>query len=255
MSFDGVRIEQIDEIDYRIEPKPWRFALDEAEAIDAHWNKLCAHNSYLYNGRVFLMHRTQFVVEADRRILRGAAFEAEYKAFLAWRDFGMPDPDIANCFAMAALLSADGAFMLGRMNEHTANAGRVYFPAGTPDPDDVVGETIDLAGSALRELEEETGFGPHEVTPESTWSVVFDGPRVACMRIVRSALGAAEICARFEAFAAADPTPELAGLHPVFSARDLDEERMPGFTLHYLRHALRSARPSAPSASEQAQAR
>jgi len=139
---------------------------------------------------------------------------------------------------MAALVSADGAFMLGRMSDHTANAGRIYFPAGTPDLNDVKGTRVDLEGSVLRELEEETGILPAEVTCEPGWTIVFEGPRIACMKITRSRLTVAELEARFTAFIAAEEAPELVALHPVFSIADLDEERMPPFTLHYLRYAL-----------------
>jgi len=232
------RIEAIDDIDYRLEPQAWRFSIDEAEAIDRHWAKLSAANPHLFNGRVLLMRHVAIEAQGERRILRGGGFEADYKAFLSWRDFGCPDADAGNCFSMAALLSADGAFMLGRMADHTANAGKIYFPAGTPDPGDLNGEMIDLQGSLLRELREETGIAAHEVAIAQGWTIVFDGPRVACMKIVRSDLSAAELEARFNAFIAAEPLPELVALHPVFTTRDLDEERMPAFTLRFLRHAL-----------------
>jgi 8-oxo-dGTP pyrophosphatase MutT (NUDIX family) len=238
MRDDAPRIEHIDTIVFKKEPGLWSFAAEQSEAIDRHWEKLVANNPHLFNGAVFLMRRYAVETNSNRRVLRAAAFETEYKAFLAWRNFGFPDPDVANFFAMAALVSADGAFMLGRMNDHTSSAGMVYFPAGTPDPADLNGDTIDLDGSLYRELEEETGISAGEVVAQPGWSVVFEGPRIACMKILRSSRTAAELVAGFEAFAATQTAPELHSLAPVFSEQDLDADRMPAFTLRYLRHAF-----------------
>jgi 8-oxo-dGTP pyrophosphatase MutT (NUDIX family) len=232
------RIETVDTIHYRHEPQPWSFAHAQSAEIDAHWSKLAGRNPHLFNGRVYMMHSYAIAEETGRLVLRGACMEVEYKAFLSWRDFGFPDGDVINCFAMGALLSADGAFMLGRMGDHTANAGQIYFPAGTPDPSDLVGSHVDLDGNILRELAEETGLQADEVAPDPSWTLVFEGQKLACMKILRSALSAAEIEARFWAFIAQEEQPELTGLHAVFSPADLDEARMPAFTLRYLRHVL-----------------
>ncbi|SFK10517.1 NUDIX hydrolase [Methylocapsa palsarum] len=232
------RIQRIDSIVCEKEPGAWSFAVEQGEAIDRHWEKVSAANPLLFNGAVFIMRRYAVEVESSRRILRAAAIEVEYKAFLAWRNFGFPDPDVTNFFAMAALVSADGAFMLGRMNEHTTSAGMIYFPAGTPDPDDLKGDLVDLDGSVFRELEEETGVRSDEVEASPGWSVVFEGQRIACMKLLRSGLTAAELVKRFDAFAATQTAPELHSLTPVFSRRDLDEDHMPAFTLRYLRHML-----------------
>ena len=87
-------------------------------------------------------------------------FETDFASFLAWRDWGFPDSDVFNGFGMGALRCADGAFVMGEMGHHTANAGRIYFPSGTPDLDDLSGDTVDIAGSVAREVEEETGLTP-----------------------------------------------------------------------------------------------
>jgi 8-oxo-dGTP pyrophosphatase MutT (NUDIX family) len=238
MTQDAPRIDAIDNIVFEVETRAWPFAIDQGEAIDRHWNDLRARNLRLFNGRVFLAFENRIEARDGRRLLQGAASVVDFKAFLAWRDFGFPDRGVQNCFAMAALLSADGAFMLGQMSEKTANAGKIYFPAGTPDLGDVKDGALDMAGSVARELLEETGIRADEVEFAPAWTVVFEGPRIACMKITRSALTAAEIDARFRIFIASQEEAELVSLHPVFSVGDLDERRMPSFMLRYLRHAL-----------------
>jgi 8-oxo-dGTP pyrophosphatase MutT (NUDIX family) len=238
MTPEAPRIDDIEDVILDVEERAWPFAIDQSEAIDRHWEKLRGANPHLFNGRVFLNFERRVETLGDWRVLNGTASAVDFKAFLAWRDFGFPDDGVCNCFAMAALLSADGAFMLGRMSDRTANAGKIYFPAGTPDLGDVKDGALDLAGSVARELEEETGIRPDEVAFAPGWTVVFEGPRIACMKITRSPLTASEIEARFKDFLARQEEPELVSLHPVFSVRDLDEERMPGFTMRYLRHAL-----------------
>ena len=230
------RLARVARIDCAVEAYDWAFARDESARIDAHWSRLRAAKPALFNGRVLLASR----LEVDGDALRGACFETGYKCFLAWRDFGFPGAAVLNCFAMPALRAADGAFLLGEMSAGTANEGRLYFPAGTPEPADLDSRgRVNFEGSILRELEEETGITPGEIMLDGGWTIVSSGrPVVACMRLARSSLDTAALQARFAAFIAAEANPELSRLVPVRGVSDLDPARMPDFMLTYLREAL-----------------
>ncbi len=223
-------------IDYRCEPYDWAFPREQSAAIDAHWATIVAAKPAVFDGRVLVAHR---VALEPGGVLRAAGFETSYKPFLCWRDFGFPGPPVFNLFPMGALESADGAFMLGRMGAGTTSAGRLYFPAGTPEPADVRADgTVDLAGNIRRELAEETGLRSADVSLDADWTLVVDGARLACLKRVRCHLDAGAMLDRFAAFRAAEDDPELDALVPMRSAADFQEDRMPGFMQTYLRHAF-----------------
>jgi 8-oxo-dGTP pyrophosphatase MutT (NUDIX family) len=228
-------IRRVHDVDLIVEPWSWRFALDRQADIAAHFEARRAHaRNGIWNGRVLLMHRCGF----DDGVLRGACFETDFADYLAWRDWDCPDAGIVNCFAMGALRGSDGAFLLGVMGPHTANAGRVYFPAGTPDPDDIVAGRLDLAGSVLRELEEETGLGPTDVSPGEGWHAVATGPRLAMMRILRIGQPAEFVRTRILDHLARSPQPELADIRIVRNPSDLDAA-MPNFVTAFLHEMWR----------------
>lgn len=214
----------------RVDPAPWPWARENGALIAAHWQKIGAGRQGFYDGRVLLRRAKQ----RDGDALRLTYMETDFSAFMAARDLGWPQDDSGNAFAMAALRASDGAFLLGEMGRHTANAGRIYFPAGTPDRQDVMeGGAVDLAGSALRELQEETGLLESEVEVGG-WTVVEFGWRIALMRAIRSLLPAEDLRARIEAFLAEDAEPELARMHIVRGPRDLDDSRIAPETRAYI---------------------
>src|SRR5436190_1261718 len=169
-------------LDLRFESAPWPFAIERRAKIDAHFAKLRADKPQMWNGRVLLLRRGEI---ADR-MLNGAYSEVDFASFIAWRDWGFPDKAIRNCFPMAALRSSDGAFLLGVMGGHTATAGQIYFPAGTPDLNDVDGDTVDLERGVIRELIEETGLSVGDFSAEQGWSAVALGQRLALMKVVQA---------------------------------------------------------------------
>ena len=233
------RILEVAELDLRLAPFDWAFARDRADEIEAHWRKRRASQPSLFNGRVLLMGRHEFEARGDGAlVLRGDYFETDFAAFLAWRDFGFPGEGVCNGFSMAALQCSDGAFLLGEMAAHTANAGAIYFAAGTPDRQDVFGERVDLAASVTRELEEETGISASETSFGANWVVVHAPPRVACMKIMRLELAAEAVKARIEAFLARASDAELARMHIARRAGELDAARTPDFIKDFLNYAF-----------------
>jgi 8-oxo-dGTP pyrophosphatase MutT (NUDIX family) len=223
----------IDHLAFAFEPRAWPFAEVRRAEIDAHFAARRAQRPQIWNGRVVLASRYRIT----DRSLTGACFETDFASFLAWRDWNFPDADAVNVFAMGALRGSDGAFLLGVMGPHTANAGRIYFPAGTPEPDDVAGGALDLAGNVVREVEEETGLTARDYAPAAGWHAVPTGARLALMRVLEAGAPAAEMQRRMRAHIAGDKHPELADIRIVRDPSDFDP-MMPPFVTAFLSHVF-----------------
>lgn len=229
---DGT-IVALDRVEARVEAFDWGFARERADEIAAHWAGISAGKPAMFNGRVMLQHRAAI---ADG-VFQAGYFEADYAAFMSWRDFGHPGPMIRNGFAMAALRAADGAFLLGRMGDHTANPGKVYFAAGTPDREDARPDgTLDLAGSVTRELCEETGLTLDEIKVDERWTAVIVPGRVAFMRPVGIDLAAEDAREMMLERIAQQDEPELSDIVIVRNLADCAAYDMPPFMTSYLAH-------------------
>jgi 8-oxo-dGTP pyrophosphatase MutT (NUDIX family) len=230
---------EVGELDLTFEPSRWEFAKRQSASIAAHWGRLTKAKPSLFNGRVLLLGHRVIETRLDGVLkLKGVYFETDYADFLAWSAFGHPGEAVENCFSMAALRCADGAFLLGEMAQHTFSAGQIYFPAGTPDPNDVFDGEVDLEASARRELLEETGVKAEETIMASGWTLVFTPQRIACMKLMTLPVPAARVKARIEAYLAEDPHAEFSRVHIVRGPRDIDETRVPIFVAAYLRDAF-----------------
>lgn len=233
---EGIGVLPLSGLEARLVADDWAWARDNRALIAAHWTELRAKNPALFDGRVLVRRRQEL---RDGHLVLDYV-ETSFAAFIAFRDHGFPDPSAGNGFALAALRTQDGAFLLGRMAEHTANGGKVYFPAGTPDPSDVLLDgTVDLAGSVTRELAEETGLRADEVVASNRWTAVFAGARTALMRDVLVPEPADVARDNIRAFLARDPRAELADIHIVRGENDIDPEAMPPFMQAFLRAAFR----------------
>ena len=222
-------IHRIATLELKVQPFAWPFAQARRGEIDAHFAEKRREKPEIWNGRVLLGRNA--VRSGDH--LKADFFETDFASFLAWRDWGFPDTDVFNGFGMGAVQSSDGAFLLGEMAGHTANAGRIYFPAGTPDPDDIREGAVDIAGSVVRELAEETGLGESDYTMDGVWTCVFTGASIAMIRILRVAMTGEALQARVEAYLARETRPELRAVHLVRSTSEL-VPAMPRFVSAFL---------------------
>jgi hypothetical protein len=222
-------IHRVTTLDLPLDPWSWRFAEERRAEINAYFASLRLGKPQLWNGRILLARDPVFA--ADR--FSAHFFEADFASFLAWRDWGFPDANVFNGFGMGALRCADGAFVLGEMGRHTANAGRIYFPSGTPDLDDVRGTAVDIAGSVAREAEEETGLTPADYRASAHWDCVVAGAAVAMIRILHVDMSGEALRARIEANLAQQHQPELSAIHLVRAASDLTAA-MPRFVTAFL---------------------
>ena len=207
----------------------WPFADLWRGEIESHFAARQIETPQLWNGRVLLARAPVFTDDG----FRADYFETDFASFLAWRDWGFPDAAVFNGFGMGALRGSDGGFVVGEMAPHTANAGRVYFPAGTPDPDDVKGRRMDIAGSVAREVLEEVGLAPKDYRASDHWDCVVSGQLIALMRVLDVDEPAARLRDRIMATLAAQPSPELAAMHVVRGPDDL-RPQMPAYMRDYL---------------------
>lgn len=226
---DTPSVFRVERLELVFSPKPWPFAAERRGEIDAYFAELQRDKPAIWNGRVLLLH-SQAV---SGGVFRGEYLVTDYASFAAWRHWGRPETGVCDCFGAAAVVSADGAVLLGVMGAHTFAAGRIYFPCGTPDPGDVVNRKVDLGYSVRRELKEETGLDAAKFTAEPGWTTVVDGSLIAQVKTLRSLEPAEALRARMLEHLASEAQPELCDIRIVRGPADFDP-MMPAFVTAFL---------------------
>jgi 8-oxo-dGTP pyrophosphatase MutT (NUDIX family) len=231
-SVSDIEIGTLDRAHITFEPWAWPFAEASRDKIDDHFRQLQRERPGVWNGRVLLLNR----FEISERVLRGTCFETDYASFCAWRDRKSADTGVFNIFAAAAVLSADGAFLVGEMAPDTAAAGQLYFPCGTPEPDDLDSAgRLDLAGNLRRELLEETGLDTADLVPQPGFSFVRDGGYIGLLKTLTARQSAEELRGRIMRHIEGEQRPELVDIRILRSPADFDPA-MPRFVTAFLTH-------------------
>lgn len=185
------RVFGIDAVRLQVDPAehPWRMA--EQAAIEAHWAREQVKRPWLFNGTVMFHRGLTF----EDGTISGVSHRMPYAALLHWVET-QPAADAWHLFGSAVILSSDGAMMLIRMAAKTANAGKVYAPAGSLDESDIKGGEVDVEGSIYREAREETGLDLSQASAEKQLLCWRRGGRVAVFRRFRLGETADQLAAR-----------------------------------------------------------
>ena len=224
-----LEIVPVERVEITVAPWQWEFAVKRRAEIEAHFAARQERQPALWNGRVLLLRDYRI----ENGLLTGSSFETDFASFVAWRDWNFPDRDVFNVFAMAAVRGADGGYLLGEMADHTASAGFLYFPCGTPDPKDVTDGMLDLGGSAARELFEETGIDITKLSAWPGWSLVREQNFIALIKSFASAEQAQDLRARVMRYLASGAHPELSDIRIVRDRGDLTAQ-IPEFVITFL---------------------
>jgi hypothetical protein len=206
-------------IDIRYSGQAWPMPQAMREAVGETWARELKDNPHLWDGRIICVS----VPEIDGNgVLRATAYEDAFSAFMTWRNQGFPEIGLRNLFGSSLIITADNAVILGVMGETTANAGRIYPPAGSLEPRDVQPDgSLDVYRSTQIELMEETGLRYSDAI-EGELVAVFDGPRVSIARALYFSQTADELLATIRANLDLQEERELADVVAVRTLAELE---------------------------------
>jgi 8-oxo-dGTP pyrophosphatase MutT (NUDIX family) len=220
-AFPRNQVAPVSAVEVRLEPGPHPFEVEHAAAIEASWQREVAANPALFDGRVVLLSQIAY----DRGRLTGRCHAVRYATLLHWRHSRPAGAEHA--FAHAALVSGDGALVAIRMGAHTANAGKVYFAAGSFEPVDFRDGLVDIDANMAREVLEETGLDIAVAPVDESYHLYSQNATTVIFRRYHLAESADAIAARISAFVASEAEPEIEGPVIIRGPDDLPDGLMP----------------------------
>ncbi len=212
----------VDQIDVVLDPSPHPLERDNGPAIAENWRREIARKPALFDGTVVLL--SQFGYDAGR--LFGLCHAVRYSTFLYWRKDRAETA--VHAFAHPMLVSSDNALVAIRMAPHTVNAGRVYFAAGSFEPEDFPGGRVDAHGNMVREVLEETGIDISGLRRGDRHYALATERGTVIFRRYFLDEEADDVAARIRNFVAGESEPEIEGPVVIRHASDLP----PGLMSH-----------------------
>ena len=161
-------------------PSSLPFETTNTPEIDAHFADCLAADPRLFDGRVHFS--TDHSMDGDT--FTATCVQARFATLHYWRSIGFPQLGFRHVFGDVIPRASDGALLLGQMSAQTSNAGKVYFPGGVMDADDVHGDRLDVDHNIAREMAEELGIQPGDFPFAPGYLVCVHDAAVAIGRVL-----------------------------------------------------------------------
>lgn len=216
------RMLEIARADIVFDPAPHPYEVEHAAAIDANWAEEIERQPALFDGQVMLFSR---IAWREGR-LDARCHAVRFASFLHWRR-SRDGTAAEHLYAHAMPVASDGALVAIRMGSHTLNAGRVYFAAGSLDPDDIKDGRIDLVHNMVREVSEETGIDLTDCHSEAAFHGYSANSGTVILRRYFLEETAEVVADRIRAFIATQAEPEIAEPVIIASGDHLPDGLMP----------------------------
>ncbi|RCS25879.1 NUDIX hydrolase [Phyllobacterium salinisoli] len=194
----------IDRVEVRVVPGVLDYAIGNKAAIEQNWRNELAANPGLFNGELYLAPKAYI----ENGVLHAGFIRSRYETLLFWRR----DPRMFrpwHIFSVGVVVSADNRLIAARMAMHNASGGRIYFPAGSIDDNDIADGMVDYDANNRREVQEETGLDLSHARPEAKIHLVTGNRSIALFRRYRFVDDAATLICRIREHLAGQDDPEL----------------------------------------------
>ncbi|PRD45135.1 NUDIX hydrolase [Phyllobacterium phragmitis] len=194
----------IDRVEVRVVPGALDYAIANKAAIERNWRDELAANPNLFNGEFYFAPQASI----GDGVLRADFVRTLYETLLYWRR----DPQEIrpwHIFGVGVVVSADNHLIAARMAARNAGGGRIYFPAGSIDDNDIADGMVDYDSNSRREVHEETGLDLSHARQETKIHLVTGNRSIALFRRYRFAEDAATLIGRIEDHLAGQDDPEL----------------------------------------------
>ena len=224
----------------RVVEKSWPFAIENADAIEAHWDNARHANPNFFNGAIYLTCAA--VVTGDA--LEAELLRTDFKSYLYWRHLRYPPAGVLDAFGSALIRTSDDKIVVGRQAPGNVNSGLSYPPAGFIDVRDADADgMIDIARSVAREAIEEIGIDEASLHRELGFIATHVGPQVSIAVPFRIPMTSNELLALAERHIASDKAAELEAVVCVGTLADLKGLAMPDYARALLEAQLAPSLP------------